>query len=63
MDMSYWNTPCAVLIPGRAQGEFILFCRDRHPEKEIWEGKRAGLDGARERYGADDAFPIDDICR
>jgi Xaa-Pro aminopeptidase len=52
---------CAVLIPGRAQGEFILFCRDRHPEKEIWEGKRAGIDGARAQYGADDAFPITDI--
>jgi len=51
----------AVLVPGREHGEFILFCRDRHPEKEIWEGLRAGMDGARERYGADDAFPIDDI--
>jgi Xaa-Pro aminopeptidase len=52
---------CAVLIPGRAQGEFILFCRERNPEKEIWEGRRAGLEGARTRYGADDAFPIDDL--
>jgi Xaa-Pro aminopeptidase len=51
----------AVLVPGREHGEFILFCRDRNPEKEIWEGRRAGLDGAREVYGADDAFPIDDI--
>ena len=52
---------CAVLVPGRAHGEFILFCRERNPEKEIWDGRRAGLDGARELYGADDAFPIDDI--
>jgi len=51
----------AVLVPGREHGEFILFCRDRNPEKEIWEGRRAGLEGAREEYGADDAFPIDDI--
>ncbi|OGI40488.1 MAG: Xaa-Pro aminopeptidase [Candidatus Muproteobacteria bacterium RBG_16_62_13] len=51
----------AVLVPGRAHGEFILFCRENHPEKEIWDGRRAGLDGAREQYGADDAFPIDDI--
>ena len=50
-----------VLVPGRSHGEYILFCRDRNPEKEIWEGRRAGLDGAREHYGADDAFPIDDI--
>jgi Xaa-Pro aminopeptidase len=52
---------CAVLVPGRAHGEFILFCRERNPEKEIWDGRRAGLDGARELYGADDAFPIEDI--
>jgi len=51
----------AVLVPGRAHGEFLLFCRERNPEKEIWDGRRAGLEGARERYGADDAFPIDDI--
>lgn len=51
----------AVLVPGREHGQFILFCRERNPEKEIWDGKRAGLEGARELYGADDAFPIDDI--
>lgn len=51
----------AVLVPGRAHGEYILFCRERNPEKEIWDGLRAGLDGARAAYGADDAFPIDDI--
>src|SRR3990170_2623165 len=51
----------AVLVPGREHGEYILFCRERSPEKETWEGRRAGLDGARELYGADDAFPIDDI--
>jgi len=50
-----------VLVPGRAHGEFILFCRERNPEKEIWEGRRAGLEGAHDIYGADDAFPIDDI--
>ena len=51
----------AVLVPGRAHGEFILFCRDKNPEKEIWEGRRVGVDGVQELYGADDAFPIDDI--
>jgi len=50
-----------VLVPGRANGEFVLFCRERDPEKEIWHGRRAGLEGACEKYGADDAFPITDI--
>ena len=51
----------AVLIPNRPQGEFILFCRERDIEKECWDGKRAGLEGAVLNYGADDAFPIDDL--
>jgi Xaa-Pro aminopeptidase len=51
----------AVLAPGRPQGEFILFCRERDPEMEQWNGARAGLEGACSDYGADDAFPIGDI--
>ena len=51
----------AVLVPGRPQGEFILFCRERDPEREQWDGARAGLEGACDAYGADDAFPIGDL--
>jgi len=51
----------AVLAPGRAQGEYLLFCRERDPEMELWTGARAGLEGACETYDADDAFPIGDI--
>jgi Xaa-Pro aminopeptidase len=49
------------LIPGRSQGETILFCRERDAERERWDGARAGQEGAIATYGADDAFPIDDI--
>jgi Xaa-Pro aminopeptidase len=49
------------LIPGREHGEVILFCRERDPEREAWDGPRAGQDGAISDYGVDDAFPIDDI--
>ncbi|WP_260292292.1 Xaa-Pro aminopeptidase [Sedimenticola hydrogenitrophicus] len=51
----------AVLIPGRKQAEYVLFCRERDPEKETWNGRRAGQEGACERYGADDSFPIGDL--
>jgi len=51
----------AVLIPDRPQGEYVLFCRERDPKLEQWNGFRAGLEGACETYGADDAFPIDDL--
>ncbi|HZF29007.1 MAG TPA: aminopeptidase P N-terminal domain-containing protein, partial [Gammaproteobacteria bacterium] len=51
----------AVLMPGREQGEYLLFCRERNPERELWDGPRAGPEGAVERHGADDAFPITDL--
>ncbi|MBZ2189158.1 Xaa-Pro aminopeptidase [Alcanivorax sp. JB21] len=49
------------LIPGREHGEFVVFCRERDRTMEIWNGYRAGPEGAVEKYGADDAFPISDI--
>ncbi len=51
----------AVLIPDRPHGEYVLFCREHDPKKETWDGKRAGLEGACKIYGADDAFPIEDM--
>ncbi len=51
----------AVLVPGRKEGEYILFCRERDPKMEIWTGSRAGQEGARTLYGADQSFPIGDI--
>ena len=51
----------AVLAPGREQGEFVMFCRERDPKAEQWHGARIGLEGVCERHGADDAFPIGDI--
>jgi len=50
-----------VLAPGRRHGEFLLFCRERDREREIWDGYRAGPEGACSRFGADDAFPIGDL--
>ena len=50
-----------VLLPGRKHGQYILFCRDRDPAMELWNGYRAGPEGAVENFGADDAFPISDI--
>ncbi len=49
----------AVLAPGCKEGEFILFCRPFDPEKAIWTGRHAGLEGARMGHGADQAFPIE----
>jgi Xaa-Pro aminopeptidase len=47
----------AVITPGK-EHVYTLFVRPRDPEREIWDGRRAGVDGAREQYGADAAFPV-----
>ena len=51
----------AVLVPGRPHAEYLLFVREHDAVRESWDGAWAGTDGAVERYGADDAFPIADI--
>jgi Xaa-Pro aminopeptidase len=50
-----------VLVPGRAHGEALLFCRERDPEREGWDGPRLGPERACEALGMDDAYPIDDL--
>jgi Xaa-Pro aminopeptidase len=50
-----------VLVPGRAHGEVLLFCRERDAAREAWDGPRLGPEDAVAAMGLDDAFPIDDI--
>ncbi|MGE3319709.1 MAG: Xaa-Pro aminopeptidase [Candidatus Berkiella sp.] len=48
----------AVLLKKEGKQHFILFCQEREPAAEQWTGSRAGIKGALEQYGADEAFPI-----
>jgi Xaa-Pro aminopeptidase len=50
-----------VLIPGRAQGQCLLFCQEKDPLKELWNGKLLGPEAAIKQLALDDAFPIGDI--
>ena len=50
-----------VLVPGRKHGETLLFCRERDPDREAWDGPRFGPEGAVEAFGLDDAYPISDL--
>ncbi len=54
-----------VLAPGRKvcgrKAEYVLFVRRRDAEREIWDGRRAGPEGAMRDYGADQAFVIDEF--
>ncbi len=46
-----------VLIAGKAM-QSILFCREKNPEREIWDGFRYGPDAAAQHFGFDAAYPI-----
>ena len=61
--LSGFPEPEAVMViaPGREQGAYVLFCREKDPKREVWDGFRAGLQGAIDEYGADEAFPIGEI--
>lgn len=47
-----------VLAPKRKEGEFVMFNRVRDRDREIWDGPRAGQEGAVKDYQANQAFPI-----
>jgi Xaa-Pro aminopeptidase len=49
-----------VLVAG-ASPKSILFCREKHPERELWEGFRYGPEAAREAFGFDEAHPIGEL--
>lgn len=46
-----------VAIPGK-QPQTILFCREKNPEREIWDGYRFGPEAARMTFGFDAAHPV-----
>ncbi|MDQ2989494.1 MAG: Xaa-Pro aminopeptidase [Pseudomonadota bacterium] len=50
-----------VAAGGTQAAQAILFCRQKNAEREIWDGFRHGPDGAREKFGFDAAFPIEDL--
>ncbi|OLE54735.1 MAG: hypothetical protein AUG51_06405 [Acidobacteria bacterium 13_1_20CM_3_53_8] len=50
----------AVIAP-KQEKKFTLFVRSRDPEKEIWDGRRAGIEGAVRDFGAEEAFPVSEF--
>ncbi len=53
----------AVFAPGNKGGEYLLFVRARDREREIWTGRRAGIEGAISEFGANAAYRIDELDR
>lgn len=54
-------TGCALLVARGGEWKLVLFVRPRDKEKEIWNGVRAGVDGAKAEYGADEAFVVGEM--
>jgi Xaa-Pro aminopeptidase len=52
-----------VLRPGAERDKLVLFVRPRDPERETWDGRRAGVEGAVRQYGADVAYPIGELAQ
>jgi len=52
----------AVIAPHHEEHKFVLFVQPKDLEKETWHGYRAGVEGAKELYGADEAFPIAELA-
>ena len=69
-----FNEPSTVLVMDAAAGSTgsegkgaaafrsTMFVRPRDPDREIWDGPRYGVDGAKEHFGADEAFTIDKLA-
>ncbi|MBV8031719.1 MAG: Xaa-Pro aminopeptidase [Betaproteobacteria bacterium] len=51
----------ALVIVAGESPKTLLFCRTRDEEREIWDGFRYGPEAARERFGVDEAHPIDTL--
>ncbi len=58
-----FNEPEAVAVfaPHHPEHRYILFVQPKDPEKETWTGYRCGVEAAKEIYGADEAYPINEL--
>ena len=57
-----FDEPESVLVlNSQSEQKFTLFVRARDPEREVWDGARAGVEGAVSEFGADVAFTIGDL--
>ena len=58
-----FNEPEAVAVfaPHHEEHRYILFVQPKDPEQETWTGYRCGVEAAKEIYGADEAYPINEL--
>lgn len=51
-----------VLTNQHPEHRVVLFVEPASPERARWDGPRAGLEGAMQRFGADIAYPIEELA-
>lgn len=56
-----FDEPESLLVLSSRPEGYVLFVRPRDPEREIWDGRRAGVEGAVSLFGADRAYPIGEL--
>lgn len=59
-----FDEPSSLLVIAHRRGqqpEFIMFCRDKNAQSELWNGAIYGPSGVLEHFGADAAFPIEEV--
>ena len=56
-----FDEPESVLVLKSTAPHFVLFVRPRNPERETWDGPRAGIEGATRDFGADAAYPVGEL--
>ena len=52
-----------VVLIGGKKPKSILFCREKHEEREIWDGYRYGPKAAKAAFGFDAAYPIEQLAK
>jgi Xaa-Pro aminopeptidase len=57
-----FSEPSTLLVVDAKTKKTTMFVRPRDPERETWDGPRAGVDGVKEHFGADEAFTYDKIA-
>src|SRR5450432_3923096 len=60
-----FDEPESVLVMASEHPEHktVLFVRPRDPEREVWDGARAGVEGAVADFGASTAFVIGELAQ
>jgi Xaa-Pro aminopeptidase len=56
-----FDEPESVAVLDAVERKLTLFVRPRDPEREVWDGPRAGVDGAKEIYRANEAFVVSEL--